>query len=459
MNKSNTLINENNTYNFLKEDSESTLKNLWKSNIQPTTNMQKIHLLGAGGCGMKSLKVWLDAQNYTISGTDDYKHEEWMIKGDPDADCLVVTSVIKKDHPQYIWALQNNKPVFHRASFVKYLLTSESIAISGTHGKTTTSGLTTWILHTAKLNPSFLLGDIIQNFNLSSKYAGEISVVESDESDGSMQKLTGKTNVITNIDKDHMDYYKNQTSLINAFKNFSEKSEKCIAHLSVKELLQKNDIVTYAIDQKADLYAMNIKATQNGMQFDLCGMYNYKNIHLNMPGIYNIENALAAILATAQYNIYELDLRESLLTFKGMKKRMEKHIYNGIDCILDYAHHPHAVKLALDAIMMQNHANIHIVLEVHKYSRLRNHMQEFVNSISKVQNIALLPTFKAGEEIDHILENKFHQRIKEKSDLTLVNSAHQTHEFINKVAKKGDAVMFIGAGAICPLFYDVIKSC
>ncbi len=438
------------------------MKNLWKSNEHPSKNIKKVHMIGAGGCGMQSLKTWLEAKDYIISCSDDYKHQDYMIQTSEnpstDCDCIIVSSVIPKDHPQYIWALKNNKPVFHRASFVKYLLTEDSIAVSGTHGKTTTSGLISWILYCANLNPSFILGDKIRNLDSSSQYCGNISVVESDESDGSMQKLTGKTNIITNIDEDHMDYFKTQENLINSFNNFANQSEKCIINIDSEKFITHTKCITYSSNnENANLYANNIRIHQNGSCFDIKGLYNFKDIYLNIPGEYNIDNSLAAILASMQYNVHEADLRHALSSFKGMNKRMEIHQNNGVNFILDYSHHQNSLKLLLNTVNKQKYNNVYVIIEIHKYSRLRNGFSKFLEHLSTMNHVAILPIFKAGEDEDENLELDFHKKLSKQTNLTLVNSFECIQNFINKNKKTGDAFLFIGAGNICKFYYDTVK--
>ncbi|QEK38504.1 Mur ligase family protein [Candidatus Cytomitobacter primus] len=503
------------------------MKNLWKTDGLPSNDIKKAHMIGVAGLGMQSLKTWLDTKNYQITGTDDYQHKSWMLKSDQmpiDTDCIIVSSVIKPNHPQCLWAIQNNIPIFHRASFAKYLLSKESICISGSHGKTTTSGLTTWILYNANLNPSFMLGDQIQNLKSSAQYnAHDISmhnkdfqhiskqngdseynnkanhkpqnicVIESDESDGSMQKLTGKTNIITNIDEDHMDYYKDRSNLLCSFQNFADQCEKCICHINVKNALNIPNAITYSIQNDtsnpinaqhhtigsnlhgSDIYAENIKFHKNGMLFDVKGLINMKDVFLNIPGIYNIENALAAIAVIIQYNISEETLRTSLSTFKGMKKRIETHKHNDIDFILDYAHHPHSLKLLLQTLSNQKYNNIYCIIEIHKYSRLKKDFDNFVKHISTMKHVALLPVHNVNEYEDSDLFENFYQSIKRhqsaeqniklhqnfqistyNTSCIKVKSIQDIQQFIQS-AQKSDAVLFIGAGSVCKLYYDLVN--
>ncbi|QEK38003.1 hypothetical protein FZC35_01245 [Candidatus Cytomitobacter indipagum] len=563
-------------------NTEKNMKNLWKTDEFPSNKIKRVHMIGASGLGMQALKVWLQAKNYTISETDDYNSHPHMISANeiPKSDCLIVSSVISKDHPQCIWAIKNNIPIFHRASFAKYLSNEkESICVSGTHGKTTTSGLITWIMHCAKLNPSFMLGDKMQNLNIASlcvknknsnkdlinndlddlndnyydneleERKEEICIIESDESDGSMQKLTGDVNVITNIDEDHMDYYENRENIAKSFKNFALSGQICICHQKAKEELNIDSVLTYSLDSKntnslyenikdsnhsksfddsnssesdyfdsnnsskfdsfdnldsntssqSDVYAKNIKFHQNGMMFDVCGLIEMHNVYLNMLGMHNIENALAAICVAVYYNIDEIYIRNALSSFQGMKKRLEVNQVNNIDYMLDYAHHPHSIKLLFDTLINYKYSKIYCILEIHKYSRLKKDFNLFIREIANLCNkintsVAIMPIHNVKEDFDINLENKFYESLLRKINTKnsnnidqenrniqiksrntqdqinalqdFINDIHKSHakqssakqEYANQShAKQNDLVLFIGAGEVCKLYYKFIK--
>lgn len=504
----------------MQEDANS-LKELWKIDSVPNQQFKKVHMIGAAGLGMNALKKWLQSRNYMITETDDYNPTASMIPSNqiPNADCVVVSSVIPKNHPQCIWAVQNDIPIFHRASFVKYLLGDESICVSGSHGKTTTSGLIAWIFYCAEYNPSFILGDKIRNLNSASQYNDHsdmfdsmfatdqsipkidakqhIYIAESDESDGSMQKLSGKVNVITNIDEDHMDYYRNRENLFNAFKNFANSGEICVCHCNVQNMLDLNNAVTYSIEQDshADIYATNVKFHENGMLFNVDGKIVLDNVYLNISGKYNVENALAAICVATHYQIHDQHIKEALSTFQGMNKRMETNIIDNVSYMLDYAHHPHAIKLLFDTINNAKYNAMHVIFEIHKYSRLLKDFNLFIEIITNLRiergaNIIILPIHRVHEEFDFELESKFYHSILTEIELHNSGFATQTcqidhvktsncnplnygvmqikshniddqfqfiDDFIKMNAQPNDLVVFIGAGQICKLYYKFIE--
>ena len=473
------------SHQLQQKSSVDTSLNLWKHDGMPHQNIKSVHIIGAAGVGMRGLRICLDELKFQVSGTDDYNHEPWMIKSDQpfSADCLVVTSVTPVTHPQYIYAKKNNIPIFHRATFLKYIIGQNAICISGTHGKTTTTGILSWIMHNSTLKSSFIIGDILKNLQTYAQFHTnhDVCVVESDESDGSMQKLTGKINLITCIDYDHMDYYKTYDKLQSAFTNFANNCEKCIINYKTLNDVQINNqnnsleqhdtkIITYSIDnQNADVFADNIVEQSDGISFNLRGAHHIDNLFLSMNGLYNLENAIGAIAAALENNVDENVIKQSLLSFQGMKKRLDKYEINGIKYILDYAHHPYAIKQVSKAIINQSekspqrdHANsnlnnTYLILEIHKNSRLRNQFDEFVESISQFKNIAILPVHRVNEDLDVELYNKFIDAIK-LLGINCIPSENLHHAIEHMKPAAGDTVLCIGAGKICKSFYEFVKS-
>ncbi|QEK39071.1 Mur ligase family protein [Candidatus Nesciobacter abundans] len=494
--------------------------------------------MGAGGKGISAIKEWATKIGYEFTGSDDSssglhqnnelstnqlnesksynKHfnnkkfesmkeeknkSNWINipenSTDFEADCIVTTGVIKKTHPQYIHAISKKIPIFHRADFLKQIIPENaiSICVSGSHGKTTTSGMITWLLKTAKENPSYALGDkILEVGKLSELNKSKFAVIESDESDGSMQKLSGNWNILTNIDGEHMDYYETQENLNKAFNKFAVNN--VISHISCfdkifseekeadkfshkeKSNAQLNNqlnnmhkinrtLHSYGIDSKepilksikSNIYAENISINKDSMIFDVKGFFtekssgdrvyfNIENIMMNNIGKHNIENALSVILLAKNLinegtYINDSTILKSMKTFPGMSNRMEGYSDSKNTYIMDYAHHPVEIKALLNCIKNREYKNVKIILEIHKYSRLFNNLDSFVKCLEGFENIIVAPIHSAGEIKDKQLDIKFFNMLnnfmKEQFDgsynLTKVDKYNELEIYLDQTLK------------------------
>ncbi|USO00668.1 MAG: hypothetical protein H6845_02540 [Alphaproteobacteria bacterium] len=443
-------------------------KKLWQSALDPTEKIKKVHLLGAAGVGMKALKFWLDNSGFEVTGTDDFYHEDWMLPNSeiPNADCLIVTSVIRSNHPHYIWAIKNQIPIFHRAHFIKYLINNKSICVSGTHGKTTTSALTSWILYNTHLKSAFIIGDELKNLSTSTLFRSDFDVctIESDESDGSMQKLTGSINIITNIDEDHMDFYANVDELICSFQNFSQKCARCIINYNLRDSIIGSNLVTFSLNNaQADFYATNIIEYKNDTYFDLNGKLTLKNLRLNIIGLYNVENAIASISAVFEFfqlfnislNKLDQSIRKSLETFEGAKKRLDLYKINNVTYVFDYAHHPTAIINVLN-IFKKRYNKVYLIIEVHKYIRLKQYFMELIDILSQAYCVGILPVHRVNEETDEALEENFYDLLKQKTICKRIYDIQDIKSLTNEATSQ-DVILFLGAGKIVKMFYELIK--
>jgi UDP-N-acetylmuramate--alanine ligase len=451
-----------------------------------------IHFVGVGGIGMSGIADILVNLGYKVKGSDLKEnamterlsrkgvgivigHDAKNVRG---ASVVVISSAISKDNPEVLEARRLKIPVIKRAEMLAELMKMKmSIAIAGTHGKTTTTSLVAAILDQANLHPTVINGGIINAYNSNARLGdGDWVVVEADESDGSFTKLMSTIAVVTNIDFDHIDNFKNFDELRGLFTQFVENipfygvGVLCIDHPEVAKVAtetQDRKIITYGFDRTADVSCTNIKLTNYGSQFDVVFSQNiiekynvnkvWEGFALNIFGKHNIQNSLAAIAVGLELRISEENMKMALGSFMGVKRRFTKVAdINDVTIIDDYAHHPVEISAVLKAARSVCKGKIIAVMQPHRHSRLKNFLPEFAKSLELSDYCFVLPIYSAGEQnngVDHFSLLKVLNGNK-KIPADFAQDVQTLKLKISDILAPEDFVVFLGAGDVTRWAYQ-----
>jgi UDP-N-acetylmuramate--alanine ligase len=443
-----------------------------------------IHFVGIGGIGMSGIAEVMHNLGYKVQGSDIAQNANvdrlrgLGIKVDVghrgenlgDARVIVISSAVKPDNPEVIAARKNMLPVVRRAEMLAELMRLKwSVAIGGTHGKTTTTSLIASVLETAKLDPTVINGGIINAYGTNARLgAGEWMVVEADESDGTFNRLPATIAVVTNIDPEHMDYYGDFAALKAAFRKFIESipfygfAVLCIDHPEVQSLLphlQDRKSITYGLSPTAMVRGLNVVLDGNGVRFDAAlservvgGERTIKDVKLPMFGQHNVLNALAAVSVAAEMGIADDVIREGLARFKGVTRRFTKvGEVDGITIIDDYGHHPVEIAAVLKAARTTTKARVIAVVQPHRYSRLQQLFEGFCTCFNDADHVVVADVYPAGEApIAGIsrdgLINGLHAHGH--PQVTALLAPKHLAAVIDDIAQPGDYVVCLGAGNI-----------
>ncbi len=455
----------------------------------------RFHFIAIGGIGMSGLAKYLLELGCTVSGSDikaskyTKQLEEMGAKVYIGHDAkyieegmnVVASTAIKDDNPEKIRAKELGIKVLHRSDVLKMLSeginneTHQFIGFSGTHGKTTTSGLCSYVLEKAGYKPSFVVGGIIPDIHTNAMSqkgteAGKFFVAELDESDGTIVKYHTNISVINNLEMDHVDFYKNGfQDLLDTFKihiNNIAKGGKIIVNKDcsgLRKLTEQNPetkFLTFAIERDADYTAQNISFTEFGSAFDV-----YKNntkivsLKMGIPGIHNIYNALAVVSALNEEGIDLEKIRPHFETFSGMGRRFQKVAeFDGIRIFDDYAHHPTEIKTTLDSAKLCEKNRLVAIFQPHRYTRLKGLWNDFLNSFDAVDKLIVVDVYSASEEpIEGINSKAFVQAFKGKEAEYIGGSMENAAGKIMPLLKSGDMVITLGAGDVTRIGAELKK--
>jgi UDP-N-acetylmuramate--alanine ligase len=435
---------------------------------------QKVHFVGIGGAGMSAIAEILINLGNIVSGsdlkkTDITKHLEKLgakiyighnKKNIENVDVIVISSAIKKKNIEVLNAIKNKVPVISRAEMLseisrfKYL-----ISVTGTHGKTTTTSFSSFVLEYCGFSPTIVIGGKLRKHECNAKVGkGNYIVVEADESDGSFLKLSPFISVVTNIDTDHLDYYINMKKLKNAFIEhinsipFYGVSVLCYDNEIIREILPKikKKYLTYGILGDPDIKAFNIKTHENcTSSFDVSYMKkNIGNVSIKIPGKHNILNSLAAIGVGLKLNIPFNLISRAISNFDGVKRRFEiKGEKNGIMIIDDYAHHPTEINETLKTIkFFWPNRRLVVLFQPHRYTRTMNLFKEFGKSFKYANFVNILNIYPAGEcKIKGISSNLI---LKNLSNTNCIVKKFSSLKNLSKMLLIGDIVLTLGAGDV-----------
>lgn len=446
-----------------------------------------IHFVGIGGIGMSGIAEVMNGMGYSVQGSDLSKNantERLSSKGIKifeghnssnvlNADYVVISSAVKNDNPEVVEAMRLGTPVLKRSEMLAELMRFKTaIAISGSHGKTTTTSLVACLFEAAGLAPTVINGGIINNKSTNAYIGeGDYVIVEADESDGTFIKIPSSIGVITNIDPEHMDYYHNFDNLLAAFTNFITNlpfygfAVACIDHPVVKDLISKittRKIITYGIDSlKANVTAFNIHSNVSSSSFDVritlpssSSSVIIENIILPTPGKHNVLNALAGIAIAAELDFGVKAIKDGFMRFNGVKRRFTKvGEYKKVSIIDDYAHHPAEIEATINTaldVLKSSGGNLIAVFQPHRYSRLHNLFDDFSKAFSGTSKLFVLDVYSAGEsEIEGVNSKSLVEKIsKTHKNVHFVENTDELPKLLLDSIKEKDMVLMMGAGNI-----------
>ena len=443
-----------------------------------------IHFIGIGGIGMSGLAQVMKNMGFKIQGSDQNKNKSTLncikagikvFKGHAkknikNATIVVRSSAIKDNNAEIKQAKKNKVPIFSRAQVLADVVSlKKNIIITGSHGKTTTTSLVAKILSDQKLDPTIINGGVINSLKSNAKLGkGDWAILEADESDGSFLKLPINYSIVTNIDFEHVDYYKNFRNLENAFIHFINKTPPigksiiCIDNKNIKKILsniKNKNILTYGFSSNADFKVSNARYYISYSLFNL--QYKdlnnkktiVKNINLNLLGEHNILNAAAAAAVCINLGIKISTIKNALKNFSGVQRRMTKiFTKNKNEFFDDYAHHPTEISSILDGVKkVYNKRKIISVFEPHRYSRVISLKNEFSKSFSKSDLVLICPIYAAGEKKKMNFDiSNFAKLISKnsKTQVILVKDQNELSKFFKKNLIKDEIVIGMGAGSI-----------
>ncbi len=443
-----------------------------------------IHFIGIGGIGMSGLSLVMKGKGFKVQGSDlslnrnierlrkekiriFIGHKKQNLKK---ATIIVKSSAIKLNNPEIIEAKRKNLPIISRGKMLAHIVSlMKNIVVVGSHGKTTTTSLVASIFQKTKLDPTIINGGVINSIQNTAKLGkSEWSILEADESDGSFVHIPPTYSIITNIDREHMDFYRSMDDLKKYFIQFIEKvpsfgkSFICIDDKInndlVKNIKTKN-FYTYGVSSKSNFLIKNIKQNVKFSEFDLQvnvpnkKKLTLKKIKIPLLGIHNIRNSVASAAVALTIGISVKNIKEGLLNFKGVQRRFNKIFnYNNIDFYDDYAHHPTEIKFVLEGVnKVYNGYDKVCIFQPHRISRLKDLKKEFSFAFKNAEIVLLCPIFTAGEKIklgfNYI--NFAKQIIKNsKVKLFLINDCNHLAKFLKRNMYGKKIVIGMGAGSI-----------
>ena len=444
-----------------------------------------IHFVGIGGIGMSGLANIMRGLGFKVQGSDINlsKNIERLKKNKikvyvghnkkniSNSTILVISSAIKNSNPEVIFAKKKQLPIYKRGDMLAHIvsLLKRNIVVAGSHGKTTTTSLISAIFSKTKLDPTIINGGVLNSFNNSAKLGkGDWCILESDESDGSFVKLYPTYSIITNVDQEHMDYYRNMDNLKKLFIKFIEKTPSfgksfiCLDDKTNKEIIKKLKIKnfhTYGTDKNSQFNIQNILQSKEFSKFDinikLPGKKNYsiKDVKIPLLGIHNIRNATVAAAVATTIGISSIVTKQALKEFKGVQRRFNK-IFTFKKAIFfdDYAHHPTEIKELLNGVKkVYNNKEVVCVFQPHRISRLRNLKKEFSLSFKKANKVILCPVYAAGEKLK--LGFNYHNFAKaiaknSRVNVFLIKNEFQLAKYVKQNVYGEKIVIGMGAGSI-----------
>ena len=443
-----------------------------------------IHFVGIGGIGMSGLALIMKNKGFNVQGSDislnknieRLKKENLKIvighnkKNVNSATILVISSAIKSNNPEVIEAKNKNLPIYKRGEMLAHIVSlTQNIVVAGSHGKTTTTSLIAAIFSNSNLDPTIINGGVLNSIKKSAKLGkSNWCILESDESDGSFVKVPSTYSIITNIDKEHMDYYKSMKNLKREFSFFINnvpsfgKSFICIDDKNNREILNEiknKNFYTYGLDKKANFQISKVTFNQNFSKFNinirLPGKKNFifKNLKVPLLGMHNIKNTAAAVAVCLNIGIPKSKIKKGLKNFQGVQRRFN-WIFNFRKASFfdDYAHHPTEIREVLDGVKnVYKKEEIICVFQPHRISRLNTLRKEFSNSFKKANTVILCPVYRAGEKIklkfDYL---KFAKEVKSNSNVKvfLIKNNIELAKFIKQYIYEKKIVIGMGAGSI-----------
>ncbi|GAB5351321.1 UDP-N-acetylmuramate--L-alanine ligase [Qipengyuania sp. 483] len=447
------------------------------------TDIGTIHFVGIGGIGMSGIAEVMNNLGYTVQGSDLNEspvverlraqgisvrigHEKENVEG---ASVVVTSTAVKRTNPEVAHALENRIPVVRRAEMLAELMRLKStIAVAGTHGKTTTTSMIASLLDCGAIDPTVINGGIIEQYGSNARLGdSDWMVVEADESDGSFLRLDGTIAVVTNIDPEHLDHYGDFDGVKDAFVEFIHNvpfygaAVLCIDHPEVQAVIGKvrdRRVVTYGFNLQADICGVNVQPHEGGNRFDVIVRQRgeedrrIEGVTLPMPGRHNVQNALAAIAVSIEMGCPDEVICSGFSSFGGVRRRFTKvGQVAGATVIDDYGHHPVEIRAVLEAAREATGNRVIAVMQPHRYTRLNDLMDDFQSSFNEADQVYVTPVYAAGEEpIEGVSSEALVEGLKSRGHRSAA-TVDNRDELANKLAadvQQGDLIVCLGAGDI-----------
>ena len=453
-----------------------------------------IHFIGIGGIGMSGIAELMLNLGYKIQGSDLYINNNikrlqrqdikiflnHKVKNVINSNVVVYSSAIKKNNPEILAAKKKSIPIVSRADMLAELMRNKhSIAVAGSHGKTTTTSLVGSVLQECKIDPTIVNGGIINAFSSNNRLGlGKWMVVEADESDGSFLRLPHEINIITNIDREHLDYYQNFENLISSFKEFATNipfygtTIICLENNNSRKLargIDTRNVITYGINKtEADLNILNITVKNNYsiilLKVEENKFKKYKGTYkfiIKLLGKHNILNATASIGVGLLLKLPINKIRNALINFQGVKRRFtflgkikKASIYD------DYAHHPTEIQATLEIAKYITKNKIVVIFQPHRYSRTKNLYIDFINVLMKADYLFISDIYSAGEKpLKGINTSNLVMDISKRGlkNVYYLNNSNSLNSILSTFYEKENLIIFMGAGSISLWAHDLME--
>lgn len=450
-------------------------------------NIQHIHFVGIGGSGMNGIAEVLINLGYKVSGSDLKQTEvterlaslggKIFIGHKPEqvgnAHVVVTSSALLPDNPEVVQAKKLKIPVIPRAEMLAELMRLKyAVTIAGTHGKTVTTSLVSMVLAEGGLDPTVVIGGRLKNIGSSAKMGkGEFIVAEADESDGSFLKLTPTIALLTNIDDDHLDYYKTLDNIKNTFVQFVNRVPfygsiiLCGEDENIKSIIPQitRKYYTYGRGKNYDFYAENIVYEEMHTEFDLCfSGKNLGRLKLHFPGAHNVLNSLGAAAAGIELGVGFEKIRKAFLDFTGVSRRLEvKARKKDIVFIDDYGHHPTEIRVTLETIKsIWPERRLLVIFQPHRYTRTRDLAKKFGPSFNSVSRIWLTDIYSAGEKpIPGISSSLILESFpaEKRETVTLISDRKALIKEVVKSLRPQDVLVTLGAGDVYKIGEEILN--
>nr|WP_314463736.1 UDP-N-acetylmuramate--L-alanine ligase [uncultured Novosphingobium sp.] len=451
------------------------------------TDIGTIHFVGIGGIGMSGIAEVMHNLGYSVQGSD--IAEGYVVEGlrgrgikvmigqsaeNVEGVAVVVTSTaVKRDNPEVVYALENRIPVVRRAEMLAELMRlKNTVAVAGTHGKTTTTSMVAALLDAGGVDPTVINGGIINSYGSNARLgASDWMVVEADESDGSFLRLDGTIAVVTNIDPEHLDHYGSFDKVKDSFVEFIENvpfygaAMLCIDHPEVQAIIPKvrdRRVVTYGFSAQADIRGENVTPIPGGNRFDVAlrqrdgSFRRIEGIELPMPGRHNVQNALAAVGVAVEMGCSEECIQTGFSKFGGVKRRFTKvgevEVEGGVVTVIDdYGHHPVEIRAVLAAAREGVRNRVIAVVQPHRFTRLRDHMEDFEAAFNDADVVYAAPVYAAGEQpIEGVDSEHMVSGMKARGHRSaqVIAGPDALADALATSVQPGDMVVCLGAGDI-----------
>ncbi len=447
-----------------------------------------VHFIGIGGIGMSGIAEIMMRTGYSVQGSDAKAsanterlqklgakvfigHEAAHVEG---AYAVVYSTAVKPDNPEMVAARERRLPLVRRAEMLAELMRLQfSVAVGGTHGKTTTTSMIASLLDAGGLDPTVVNGGIINAYGTNAKVGtGDWIVVEADESDGTFLKLKSTCAVVTNIDPEHLDHYGDFGAVKQAFRDFVENipfygfAAICTDHAEVQAMaarVENRRLVTYGVNPQAEVRAENIVMGADGAHFDVVlapregESLRFTDLHMPMPGHHNVLNALAAVAVARELGLDEAAIRKGLAEFGGVRRRFTTTgVSGGVRVVDDYGHHPVEIAAVLKAARAVTAGKVIAVVQPHRYTRLRDLFDDFCHGFNDADAVIVADVYAAGEQPiegasrDSLIEGL--RRYGHRRVLAL-DTPGELARLVKAEAEPGDLVVLLGAGDITSWSY------